>query len=295
MVTFSDGSHTKVAAVTGNGTFSADLSSLSDGVITSSLQVTDPSGNSHSATGNAVALDADSTVQPVLAVNDTADHVINAAEAKTVAFTISGLEGDETGTVTFSDGSHTKVATVTGNGTFTVDLSSLSDGTITSSLQAADPNGNSHSATGNAVALDAAAPVVTITDASEKSSSTFEWFKHRTTTTTVIKGHVSDATPGDSSKIVLSETHNGVTTILSNSITPDAHGDWTYTATSLSPNVHTFTASATDHAGNVGTSNKLLLAGDNFVFYSLSDHSPGDVFVANGLFNYMAGGGGHDT
>ena len=38
-----------------------------------------------------------------LSINDTTDHVINATESTTVAFTVSGLEaGYETGKVTFT-------------------------------------------------------------------------------------------------------------------------------------------------------------------------------------------------
>src|ERR1700736_3232409 len=83
----------------------------------------------------------------------------------------------------------------------------------------------------------------------------------------------------------------GVTTILGNAITPDSNGDWSYTTSLSSNEAHTFTASATDFAGNIGTGNKLLLGNSGFNF--LSDKSPGDVFVGNGWYDVLQGGGGH--
>src|SRR5260370_1216624 len=141
-VTFSDGTNKVVVSGLANGTTTVDLSSLSDGTITSSLTSTNTAGNTLSATGNSVALDTDKAVTPTLVVNDTADHVINASEAKAVSYTIAGLESGDTATVTFSDGTNKVVVSGLANGTTTVDLSSLSDGTITSSLTSTDTAGN---------------------------------------------------------------------------------------------------------------------------------------------------------
>ena len=87
-------------------------------------------------------------------MNETADHVINATEAKTVSFTVGGLDDSGTGTVTFSNGTHHVAVAVTGNGSYSVDLSSLNDGNITSSLSFTDGVGNSAAASGNTVALE---------------------------------------------------------------------------------------------------------------------------------------------
>src|SRR6185437_7165503 len=153
-VTFSDGTNHVDVAVTGNGPYSVDLSSLSDGTITSSLTFTDAVGNPASATGNSVALDTDAGETATLVVADTADNVINGTESTNVSFTVGGLDDAGTGTVTFSDGTNHVDVAVTGNGPYSVDLSSLSDGTITSSLTFTDAVGNPASATGNSVALD---------------------------------------------------------------------------------------------------------------------------------------------
>src|SRR4029077_17824804 len=115
-VTFSDGSSSVTAAVTGDGTYSVNLHSLTDGPISSALAFTDAAGNPAVATGNTVALDTDKTEVATLTVADTADHVINGAESTTVSFTVGGLDDGGTGTVTFSDGSSSVTAAVTGDG-----------------------------------------------------------------------------------------------------------------------------------------------------------------------------------
>src|SRR5260221_13065646 len=85
-------------------------------------------------------------------VADTADHVINNAESTAVSFTVGGLDDTGSGTVTFSDGVNPNVVvSVTGNGTYTVNLHSLKDGSITSTLAFTDNVGNPANTTGNSV------------------------------------------------------------------------------------------------------------------------------------------------
>src|SRR6516165_8444727 len=147
----------------GHQTSTVNLSSLSDGTITSSLAVSDTAGNQFSASGNAVPLDQDLGEHPSVLVNGGSTTPIGAAGAGQVAFTISGLEPDDSGTLTFSDQArHAVVVTIVngqavdsqGHPISTVNLSSLSDGTITSSLAVSDTAGNHFSAGGNAVPLD---------------------------------------------------------------------------------------------------------------------------------------------
>src|SRR5262249_15001864 len=58
-------------------------------------------------------------------------------------FTISGLEGDETGTVTFTDTiGHSDVVNIAENGTYSANLSNLKDGTLTYLVSVTDPAGN---------------------------------------------------------------------------------------------------------------------------------------------------------
>src|SRR5260221_3684587 len=88
---------------------------------------------------------------------------IGAAGAGQVAFTISGLASDDSGTLTFSDqaGHAVVVAIVNGQAVDSqghpisaVNLSSLSDGTIASLLSVTDTASNHFSASGNAVPLE---------------------------------------------------------------------------------------------------------------------------------------------
>jgi hypothetical protein len=82
-----------------------------------------------------VPLDQDSGEQALLnlTVNVTA---INATTAATVPFTIAGLDAEDKGTVTFTDanGKTVQVNVNAGQTSYTADLTSLADGTITSSL-----------------------------------------------------------------------------------------------------------------------------------------------------------------
>src|SRR6516164_269530 len=161
-LTFSDQAGQAVDSQ-GHPISTVNLSSLSDGTITSSLAVSDTAGNQFSASGNAVPLEQKLGEHTSVLVNGGSTTPIGFAGAGQVAFTISGLASDDSGALTFSDqAGHTVVVQIV-NGTVvpgphntatTVDLSSLSDGTITSSLLATDPAGNQFNASGNGVTLE---------------------------------------------------------------------------------------------------------------------------------------------
>ena len=110
-LTFSDGTHSVVVTITDgavvagadNTLTAVNLSSLADGAITSSLALTDTAGNSFSAAGNTVTLDQDTDEQPSVVV-DSGSARIGTAEASAVPFAVSGIDTDDSGTLTFSDG-----------------------------------------------------------------------------------------------------------------------------------------------------------------------------------------------
>ena len=135
-VTFADAfDHRVVVNVDGDGTYSANLSSLTDGTITSSLVATGQAGNGATATGNAVSLDTDSALTPSLSVD--------AAIPSHVTFTVSGLESDYSGTVTFTDTTgKSDVVPIGSNGTYSADLSNLTTGALTYLMTVSDPAGN---------------------------------------------------------------------------------------------------------------------------------------------------------
>ncbi len=135
-VTFTDSAnHQVVVDIGGNGNYSADLSTLLDGTINSSLLTTGSSGHNTATSGNAVTLDTDSALTPTVAVD--------AANPANVTFTISGLEGDETGTMTFTDTlGHSDVVNIGSNGSYSANLSNLASGTLTYLVSVTDPVGN---------------------------------------------------------------------------------------------------------------------------------------------------------
>src|SRR6516165_3585520 len=164
-LTFSDqaGHAVVVTIVNGQAISTVILSSLSDGTITSSLAVSDTAGNQFSASGNAVLLEQKLGEHPSVLVNGGSTTQIGPTGAGQVAFTISGLASDDSGTLTFSDqAGHAVVVTIVngqavdsqGRPISTVNLSSLGDGTISSSLAVSDTAGNHFSASGNAVPLE---------------------------------------------------------------------------------------------------------------------------------------------
>src|SRR5207245_703074 len=80
-----------------------------------------------------------------------------------VAFSLSGLESDDNGTLTFTDhNGNTAVVTIkngaavdgNGNPISSVDLSKLADGSISATLDVKDAAGNEFKATSNTVTLD---------------------------------------------------------------------------------------------------------------------------------------------
>jgi hypothetical protein len=119
-VTFTDAGNNKVTvAVDGAHTsYTANLTSLTDGSISSSLAVnTDTAGNTFTpVAGNSATLDRDTAEQAALklTVNNGSPIPIWAANAGTVPFTIAGLDPEDAGTVTFTDGTNQVAVSITG-------------------------------------------------------------------------------------------------------------------------------------------------------------------------------------
>ncbi|QWL78547.1 retention module-containing protein [Aeromonas hydrophila] len=156
LVTDANGNQqTLITTVNPDGTFSVDVTTpLVDGSYTVTASVTDPAGNTGTATDDG---SVDSTA-PDLAItlddNITADDVINAAEAGQnipVSGTVSGefKAGD---IVTLTVNGNTFTGPVTGDGRFIIlvagsDLAADSDRTIEASVTSTDAAGNSTTAT----------------------------------------------------------------------------------------------------------------------------------------------------
>jgi hypothetical protein len=147
-----------------NPTSTVNLSNFSDDIpITSSLTVSNAAGNTFTASGNTVTLDQDATEVAHVTVNG-GTTLIQTSNASAVAFGISGLASDDSGTLTFSDGLGDTVTVTITNGVVvaganntatTVNLSTFKDdATITSSLSVNDPAGNTFTASGNTVTIE---------------------------------------------------------------------------------------------------------------------------------------------
>jgi VCBS repeat-containing protein len=215
---------------------------LAEGHNSFSATATDAAGNASAAGVLTITRDSDADLGDDLAVSLN-DSLINAAERTAVAFTLTGLDADAIATLTFassSGGSLTR--TLSGNGGGAIDLSSLGDGAISVSVAASDAAGNSATGLGASATLDATGPAAP---------------------TLALDADSDTGTPGDGATLDTTPTLSGTTepgatvTILRDgldigSATADAGGGWSFTSVELATGSYSFTAFATDIAGNAG-------------------------------------------
>ncbi len=149
-LTLTDGASSTALAYTGDGTYTANLETWANGTVSASLAVTDPAGNSFSATATA-AIDPD---YGATASVSGPTGTLGSASASAVKFAVTTPDGGtDTGSLTLTDGTfHTTVA-VTGNGTYKENLSNWPNGTVAATLTVSDPAGNSFTAS-TTVAID---------------------------------------------------------------------------------------------------------------------------------------------
>ena len=118
-----------------NQNYSADPSRLRYETISSSHSATDPAGRGTSIIGNGVSPATDSELNPTLSVN--------AANPGDVIITVSNLESGYAGTVTFTDATgKSDVVPIGSNGTYSANLSNLTDGTLTYVMTVSNAAGN---------------------------------------------------------------------------------------------------------------------------------------------------------
>lgn len=214
---------------------------LPDGTYRVTADVSDKAGNAATQSSHTLVIDttADTSPSATLSVNDTADGVVNAVEAKTVSFTVAGLDTDAKAVATFTDGTNTAMANVAADGTATVDLTGFT-GTVTSSLAITDVHQNVAAAIGNSVTLDTNPPAApTIVSFADNTGSTADTLTSDTTPTLTI---IAEA---GAQVAVL----RGGTVVGSATETATA-GTYTFTSAALADNSYSFTAVATDTAGN---------------------------------------------
>ena len=160
-VTFTNGTHTVTKTVTGTGSAQAvtltsgDLTVLTDGTISVSATQTDAAGNAQTAAAATISfvLDTTAPAAPILALGTGVANGATAAEATAAGgvVTVTGEAGDSI-SVTFTNGLHTVIKTVTGTGSAQAvtltpgDLTVLTDGTISVSATQTDAAGNAQTA-----------------------------------------------------------------------------------------------------------------------------------------------------
>ncbi|KQP07727.1 hypothetical protein ASF28_11410 [Methylobacterium sp. Leaf99] len=164
------GAQSATATVAGDGTWSVEIPTLSDGAYSFTASLT---ANGNLVTSQPLALTIDTTADggtaATLTVDPTGDQRINATEAGTVAYTVAGLDPGAVGRVTFTDASHGMTVMDVGNGTYSADLSGFS-GPVTSVLTIQDAAGNTATRAGTLVTVDTVAPTGTATPSPQGGS-----------------------------------------------------------------------------------------------------------------------------
>ncbi|WP_238178691.1 Ig-like domain-containing protein [Methylobacterium oxalidis] len=181
---------------------------------------------------------ADAGAPVALGVDPAPGGTASAAEAANTAFTVSGLDGDATATVTFTDGTNSVTVQAGADGRYTADLSGL-NGTVTSSLVSTDAAGNTANAAGPSIVIDNVAPAAPVVDGTSGGTTT--------DSSPVLSG---SAEPG-STVTVTYGTPQGPGAVTG---TTGTDGRWSIEVPPLPDGTYTFTVDATDTAGNRGAS-----------------------------------------
>ncbi len=245
--------NTYQTTVLADGTWSVnvpatDLSGLTASSYTVTATVSDKAGNPASA-DHALAVDV---TAPDLTINTVAgDDIINAIEhgqALVVSGTSTGAAAGDVVTVTLNGKNYTTTLDASGNWTVGIpaaDVTALATGSQTITASLSDRAGNSDSTTHN-VTVDLSGPTLTINTVSDDDiiNSTEK------TQDLTISGGSSGLATGTTVTVML----NG----LAYSATTDSSGNWSVTVPAsavgaLGEAVYSISASATDSAGNSGS------------------------------------------
>ena len=232
-------------------------SGLTDGAKTVTADVSDTAGNA--ATQATRSLTVDRTAPTVAISAISTDDRLNAIEAGSDV-TISGTTSAEDGrtvTVTFNSQTYTNASS---SGTWSVTLpssalgSGLSDGAKSVTANVSDTAGNAATQASRTLTVDKTAPSAPAVTAISNDTGSSSTDRITSDPTLVISG-----TAEAGATITLSRVGIGA---LSPTVTADATtGAWSYdyTATTLGSGEHSFTATAADAAGNVGSASSALI------------------------------------
>jgi hypothetical protein len=241
-------SQTLTALVQPAGTWNITPTTLSDGARTVTVSVTDPAGNTSTAS-QLLTID---TVAPAVTITGGANALTNDATPR-----ISGTADVAPGTtVTVTLADQTLTGLVQVGGTWSATPTALSDGPHRVVMSVSDQAGNLATFT-QTLTVDTVSPVVTITGGATATTSDAD---------PTITG-TSNAAPG--TIITVSIAGQTLTTIL------QASGAWNTTPTGPGDGTWIVGASAPDPAGNVGSATQTLTVATDASSGSGATGSPG--------------------
>ena len=281
-----------ITSADGSGNWSITSSTLSSGSHTLTAKATDVAGNVGPASlGGVVNIDTSAPAAPSAPTLSTASDSGVAGDGITnvAAPVVTGTAEANAGVVLYDTDGATVIGSTTtsGTGNWSITSAALADGNHTLSAKAVDTAGNvSPASTGRAVAIDTAAPLVSITTPSGATS-----------TSQTISGTVVDSHPG--STVALYD--NGASTPLATATA--SNGAWSATV-SLAQGANSIVAKSVDLAGNTGTSTAVtytyVVPSASVVSSSpssgpdlLSGTGPSDVIVGQAGDDTITGGGGN--
>jgi hypothetical protein len=225
------GAQTLIAVVQSTGTWNVTPVAMGEGARTVTAAVTDPAGNTSTATEQLTV----DTVAPAVSITGGATALTDNATP-----TISGTTGAPVGavvTVTVAD--QTLSGPVQSDGTWSVTPTHLSDGPHVVVMTVSDAAGNQASAT-QTLTVNTVAPLITITGGTDATG---------TSSNPTFSGS-TNATPG--STITVTVAGQTLTTL----VQPD--GSWNATASGVGLGAWQAVVTVTDAAGNVGSAAQTL-------------------------------------
>ncbi|MCS6141935.1 retention module-containing protein, partial [Shewanella baltica] len=252
VVTDSTGTEqTLTTTVNPDGTYTVDVTNpVAEGPITATATVTDPAGNTGTATddGNVDITAPNITVDAPDNTQDTTPTITGSSDA-TPGSTITIIVTDSTGA------EQTLTTTVNEDGTYAVDVTTpLAEGDYTAVATVTDPAGNTGKATDNGnvdtqIDQDGDGNTVAITSITDDTGASGSDFI--TNDNTLVFNGTVDL--GDNSTLAV--TINGVVYTTANGLVIDASGNWSIdlTGTTLADGTYPVSATVTDLAGNSKT------------------------------------------
>ncbi|QWD77375.1 VCBS domain-containing protein [Polynucleobacter sp. MWH-Svant-W18] len=255
VVIYQDGTSKGSAVAAADGTWSFTLpSTVSDGVHNYTATATDAAGNTSVATGAyTVTVDTKTTVAITGFATDSG--TIGDFRTNDTTPTINGTAEAGATVVLSQNGVVVATMTADGSGKWSYTAPSLVDGLYTYSATATDAAGNSATTANYGLTVDHTPPAVAITSFATDTGTQGDYLTSDTTPT--ISG-----TAEKGATVVLSQNGVVVATTTANSST----GNWSYTTSNTSPladGVYTYTATATDAAGNSTTTANYVVTVDH--------------------------------